>query len=87
MIFRGKKVLNWSLNNYLGLANHPDIRKTDAESAAKWGLAYPMGARKQNGESDISALSEGFASITPIMLDMTAHASLQSLKTALKDQI
>lgn len=51
MIFRGKKVLNWSLNNYLGLANHPDIRKTDAESAAKWGLAYPMGARMMSGQT------------------------------------
>lgn len=51
MIFRGKKVLNWSLNNYLGLANHPDVRKTDAESAAKWGLAYPMGARMMSGQT------------------------------------
>ena len=42
---------------------------------------------EQSGESDISVLSESFASLTPIMLDMTAHASLQGLKTALKDQI
>lgn len=52
MTFNGKRMLNWSLNNYLGLANHPEVRKTDAESAAKWGLAYPMGARMMSGNSD-----------------------------------
>jgi glycine C-acetyltransferase len=51
MKFRGKEVLTWSLNNYLGLANHPEIRKVDAESAAKYGLAYPMGARMMSGHS------------------------------------
>ena len=51
MKFRGKDVLVWSLNNYLGLANHPEVRKTDAEAAARWGLAYPMGARMMTGES------------------------------------
>jgi len=52
MIFRGKEVLTWSLNNYLGLANHPEVRKVDAESAAKWGMAYPMGARMMSGNSN-----------------------------------
>jgi glycine C-acetyltransferase len=51
MTFRGKKMLTWSLNNYLGLANHPEVRKTDAEAAAKWGLAYPMGARMMSGQT------------------------------------
>jgi glycine C-acetyltransferase len=51
MNFRGKRMLTWSLNNYLGLANHPEVRKTDAESAAKWGLAYPMGARMMSGQT------------------------------------
>ncbi|MEI8202429.1 MAG: aminotransferase class I/II-fold pyridoxal phosphate-dependent enzyme [Bacteroidota bacterium] len=51
MIFRGQKRLVWSLNNYLGLANHPEIRKTDAEAAAEWGLAYPMGARMMSGQT------------------------------------
>lgn len=51
MIFRGKEVVCWSINNYLGLANHPEVRKADAESAAKWGLAYPMGARMMSGET------------------------------------
>ncbi|MGB4536358.1 MAG: pyridoxal phosphate-dependent aminotransferase family protein, partial [Tenuifilaceae bacterium] len=45
MMFRGKEVLTWSLNNYLGLANDPEVRKADAEAAAKYGMAYPMGAR------------------------------------------
>src|SRR5215216_1396269 len=51
MIFRGKKRLVWSLNNYLGLANHPEVRKTDAEAAAKYGLATPMGARMMSGNT------------------------------------
>jgi glycine C-acetyltransferase len=51
MRFRGKEMLNWSLNNYLGLANHPEVRKTDAEAAAKYGLASPMGARMMSGQT------------------------------------
>ncbi|MGE0079203.1 MAG: aminotransferase class I/II-fold pyridoxal phosphate-dependent enzyme [Bacteroidales bacterium] len=51
MIFRGKEVLTWSLNNYLGLANHPEVRKADAEAAAQFGLAYPMGARMMSGQT------------------------------------
>ena len=53
MIFQGKERVIWSLNNYIGLANHPEVRKTDAEAAAKWGLAYPMGARMMSGNSTI----------------------------------
>ena len=53
MKFRGKMMLNWSLNNYLGLANHPEVRATDAEAAAQWGLASPMGARMMSGNSDL----------------------------------
>src|SRR5437868_5164337 len=51
MIFKGQLMLNWSLNNYLGLANHPEVRKADAEAAAEFGLAYPMGARMMSGNS------------------------------------
>ena len=51
MIFQGKERVIWSLNNYLGLANHPEVRKADAEAAAEWGLAYPMGARMMSGNS------------------------------------
>lgn len=51
MKFRGKEMVVWSLNNYLGLANHPVIRKTDADAAAEFGLASPMGARMMSGNS------------------------------------
>lgn len=53
MKFRGSEVLNWSLNNYLGLGNHPDVRKADADAAAEWGLAYPMGSRMMSGNSTL----------------------------------
>ncbi|MDG1174650.1 MAG: aminotransferase class I/II-fold pyridoxal phosphate-dependent enzyme [Flavobacteriales bacterium] len=51
MKFNGKEVLNWSLNNYLGLGNHPEIRKADAQATADWGLAYPMGSRMMSGNT------------------------------------
>ena len=57
MRFNGQEVLTWSLNNYLGLANHPEIRRVDAEAAAKWGMAYPMGSRMMTGQT---ALHEKF---------------------------
>ncbi|MFD2998933.1 aminotransferase class I/II-fold pyridoxal phosphate-dependent enzyme [Pontibacter toksunensis] len=53
MKFRGKEVLTWSLNNYLGLANHPEVRKADAEGAAEWGMATPMGARIMSGNTNL----------------------------------
>ncbi len=53
MTFRGKEVLVWSINNYLGFSNHPEVRKIDAESAAKWGLGYPMGARIMSGQTSL----------------------------------
>jgi glycine C-acetyltransferase len=52
MKFRGKQVLNWSLNNYLGLANHPEVREADANASREYGLALPMGARMMSGNSD-----------------------------------
>jgi glycine C-acetyltransferase len=51
MIFRGQEMIVWSLNNYLGLANHPEVRKADADAAAEFGLALPMGARMMSGNS------------------------------------
>tara|TARA_B100000768_G_C11252947_1_gene364981 strand:- start:348 stop:1589 length:1242 start_codon:yes stop_codon:yes gene_type:complete len=51
MTFRGKEVLVWSVNNYLGLANHPEVRKVDADASAKWGMGYPMGARMMSGQT------------------------------------
>ena len=53
MKFRGQEMIVWSLNNYLGLANHPEVRKADAEASAKYGLALPMGARMMSGNSDL----------------------------------
>lgn len=53
MKFHGKEILNWSLNDYLGLANHPEVRKVDAEAAAQYGAAYPMGARMMSGHTDV----------------------------------
>jgi glycine C-acetyltransferase len=52
MKFRGKEHLVWSLNNYLGLANHPEVREADAKAAEEYGLAYPMGARMMSGNSN-----------------------------------
>ncbi len=51
MRFRNKMMLNWSLNNYLGLANHPEVRQADAAGAAKFGMAAPMGARMMSGQT------------------------------------
>ena len=58
MTFRGKDVLVWSVNNYLGLANHPDVRKVDAEASANWGMGYPMGARMMSGQTSQHELLE-----------------------------
>ncbi len=51
MIFRGKECLVWSLNNYLGLANHPEVREADRKAAETYGMAYPMGARMMTGQT------------------------------------
>jgi glycine C-acetyltransferase len=51
MTFRGKEKIVWSLNNYLGMANHPEAREADTKAAAKWGMGYPMGARMMSGNS------------------------------------
>lgn len=53
MVFQGKEKLVWSLNNYLGLANHPEVREVDAEAARKYGMALPMGARMMSGQTDL----------------------------------
>ncbi|MCL9808820.1 aminotransferase class I/II-fold pyridoxal phosphate-dependent enzyme [Flavobacterium luminosum] len=51
MMFHGKEILNWSINDYLGLANHPEVRKADIEAAQQYGAAYPMGARMMSGHT------------------------------------
>jgi len=53
MTFRGKEVLTWSLNNYLGFANHPEVREVDSQATADWGMAYPMGSRMMSGNSNL----------------------------------
>lgn len=58
MIFDGEKKLVWSLNNYLGLANHPQIREADNEGTRLYGLAYPMGARMMSGNTKLHELFE-----------------------------
>ena len=63
MIFKGKEVLTWSINNYLGLSNLPEVRKADADAAKRWGLGYPMGARMMSGQtSEHEKLEEELAS-------------------------
>lgn len=61
MRFNGKEVLTWSLNNYLGLANIPEIREADAQAAKDWGLAYPMGARMMSGHTSMHEKFEAMA--------------------------
>lgn len=53
MQFRGREVIVWSINDYLGLASHPEVKKADAEGAAKYGLAYPMGSRLMSGHTSL----------------------------------
>ncbi len=52
MQFHGKEILNWSINDYLGLANHPEVRQADIDAATKYGAAYPMGARMMSGHTN-----------------------------------
>jgi len=53
MTFKGRERIIWSINDYLGLGNHPEVRKADEEAAKEWGLAYPMGSRLMSGNTDL----------------------------------
>lgn len=90
MTFRGKQVLVWSINNYLGLANHPEVRKVDADAAAEWGLAYPMGARMMSGQTSMHELLEekiaGFMQKEDAFLLNYGYQGCQSAIEALVDR-
>ena len=58
MFFKGKEVITWSVNDYLGLANHPEVREVDSEAAAQYGSAYPMGARMMSGHTELHEILE-----------------------------
>jgi glycine C-acetyltransferase len=90
MTFRGKEVLTWSLNNYLGLANHPEVRKADAEAAAEFGMALPMGARMMSGNSNhherLEAELSAFVNKPDTMLLNFGYQGVVSIIDALVDR-
>ena len=90
MKFRGKEVLTWSLNNYLGLANHPEVRKADAEAAKDWGLAYPMGARMMSGNTvlhdELEAKLADFVKKETAMLLNYGYQGIMSVIDAVVDR-
>ena len=90
MKFNGKEVLNWSLNNYLGLANHPEVRRVDAEAAAQFGLASPMGARMMSGNSvhhlELEKNLAGFVMKEDAMLLNYGYQGVFSIIDALVDR-
>ena len=53
MKFNGKEIITWSVNDYLGLANHPEVRKIDSDASKEYGSAYPMGARMMSGHTSM----------------------------------
>ena len=90
MIFKGKERITWSLNNYLGLGNHPEVRAVDAEAAKEWGLAYPMGARMMSGNTEYherleKELSEFVEKEDSILLNF-GYQGIMSIIDALVDR-
>lgn len=86
MKFRGKEVIMWSINNYLGLANHPEVREADAAGAAKWGMAYPMGARMMSGNSTLhdrleKELAEFVSKESAVLLNFGYQGILSAIDT------
>ena len=90
MKFRGKEVLSWSLNNYLGLANDPEVRKVDAKAAAQWGLAYPMGARMMSGQTskheEFESMAAAFVKKESAYLLNYGYQGMVSIINALVDR-
>lgn len=84
MGFNGKECIVWSVNNYLGLGNHPEVRKIDAEAAAKWGLAYPMGSRMMTGNTDLhDKLEETLATFVHKEKAMLVNFGYQGIMSAI----
>ena len=90
MKFQGKEVLTWSLNDYLGLGNHPEVRKVDAQAAADWGLAYPMGARMMSGNSnyheELESQLADFIKKESVLLLNYGYQGIMSVIDALTDR-
>ena len=90
MLFQGKEHIVWSVNNYLGLGNHPEVRKVDAEASKKWGLAYPMGSRMMSGESSLHEQLEKelaeFVSKEDVMMLNFGYQGIMSIIDALLDR-
>ncbi len=90
MMFKGNEVLTWSLNNYLGLANHPEVRKIDAEAAEQFGLGYPMGARMMTGNSNYHEKLEkelaSFVEKDDVMLLNYGYQGIMSVIDAIVDR-
>lgn len=90
MRFMGKPVLNWSLNNYLGLANHPEVRKADADAAAEFGMAAPMGARMMSGDTkyhaELEQIITQFVEKPATMLLNYGYQGIMSVIDALLDR-
>ena len=90
MRFQGREVLTWSLNDYLGLGNHPEVRKADAQAAADWGLAYPMGARMMSGNSTYHEQLEDqladFVKKESVLLLNYGYQGIMSIIDALTDR-
>lgn len=85
MTFKGKEIVCWSINNYLGLANHPDVRKIDEEASRDWGLAYPMGARMMSGNtSQHELLEEQLADFVKKEKVMLVNFGYQGMSSAVK---
>lgn len=85
MHFRGKEKIVWSLNNYIGLANHPEVRKADADAAQKWGLAYPMGARMMSGNTNYhESLEQKLASFVNKPAGVLVNFGYQAMASAIQ---
>ena len=87
MMFRGKEKIVWSLNNYLGLVNHPETRKIDTIAAQKWGMGYPMGSRMMSGNTtmheDLEKVLSEFVSREDAMLLNFGYQGVMSCIDAL----